>query len=107
MNMQWETAPGRGQRVDCYQICVSEPRRLVRVWTWNSVYDIEVTEPAVRRALVRGGSHFDRPRLATVVGARRSPSEFCGGNIAVGARLELHLDGQAILTSPIWCIELQ
>lgn len=97
---------GIGEQVETYEICINQPARALRVWTGNTLYEIEVTDAARQRVVIRGGSRFGEARAARIAGARTSAGALWHGSISVGRRLEIHVDGYAILTSPVRYIEI-
>ncbi len=77
------------------------------VQTANTLYELEAIDGPRLMVLIRGGRHFLEPRRAVVAGARRSSTEITLGAIHVGLPLEIHSEGQVIVTSPVRRIELQ
>jgi hypothetical protein len=73
----------------------------VRVWTRNTVYDLQVVRPDSRKVLVRGGRYFPQPRVAHLVAFRRSTTDIHTCGVDVGCPLELHSGNELIVTSPV------
>jgi len=96
-----------GGLVDCCQVAVIGACQELRVWTANTLYELLVIDAARLNVLVRGGRFFAEARPALLAGSRSSPSGLRVGGIQVGLSLELHVDGQAIVTSPVRRIEVQ
>lgn len=73
--------------------------------THNNDYRILLLDPGTGRALVEGGTYLLEPSEGLVKGSALPGSVFNGGAICVGGRLEMWVNDQAILTSPIKSIE--
>jgi hypothetical protein len=69
--------------------------------THNSEYRILLLDPKTGRALVEGGDYLVEPSEALVRGSAAPGYEFKAGVISIGSRLELWVNEQALLTSPI------
>lgn len=69
--------------------------------TQNSEYRILLLDPRSGRALVEGGDYIDEPSEALVMGSAAPGEEFKAGTISIGSRMEMWVNGQALLTSPI------
>jgi hypothetical protein len=96
-----------GRAVNCCQVALIGAFQELRVWTAHTLYELRVIDAARRRVLVRGGRLFAEARPARLAGARSSPCDLLTGGIHIGLPLELHVEGQAIVTSPVRRIELQ
>lgn len=83
------------------------PFDTVLLQTENSEYRILLLDPKTGRALVEGGSYLAEPREALVMGSGLPGSEFNGGTISVGCRLEMWAGDKVLLTSPIKSIEVK
>jgi len=69
--------------------------------THNSEYRIQLLDPKTGRALVEGGAYLFEPSEALVRGSAVPGDEFKAGAISIGSRLEMWVNEQALLTSPI------
>ena len=75
--------------------------------TENSDYRILLLDPKTGRALVEGGSYLPEPSEGLVKGSARPGSDFNGGAIAVGGRLEMWVNENIFLTSPVKSVEVK
>jgi hypothetical protein len=75
--------------------------------THNSEYRLLLLDPNTGRALVEGGSYLIEPSEALVRGSAVPGAAFNGGAISVGARLEMWVDENVFLTSPIKSFEVK
>jgi hypothetical protein len=78
-----------------------EPLTMVRVRTRNSIYLIMTLQPGDTRAIVQGGEFLPDPTEARIAGATFGGSCLKVGWIAIGLCLELHVNDQYIITSPV------
>jgi hypothetical protein len=69
--------------------------------TLNSEYRILLLDPKTGRALVEGGDYLVEPSEALVKGSAVPGYAIKAGAISTGSRLEMWINGQALLTSPI------
>jgi hypothetical protein len=83
------------------------PIDTVEVCTQNSCYWITVLAPDEGRVLVQGGHFFPTPSEARLAGSSLGGSMLKLGWIGRGFCLELHIDGQCIVTSVIRDIRLR
>lgn len=74
------------------------------VRTVNSLYEVIVLSARTGDVLVRGGRFFPARSAARLAGSSLGGSFLKVHGIYVGFRLELHVGGQAIVTSPIQSI---
>jgi DksA/TraR C4-type zinc finger protein len=74
--------------------------------THNSGYRILLLDPKTGRALVEGGTYMQVPSEAMLRGSAVPGSEFRGGEICVGCRVEMWLDERVFITSPVKSIEI-
>jgi hypothetical protein len=109
MNIVWRESTGAAdsatREVRAYHIDMTDRARKLRVWTGNTIYEIEVANGARQEVLIRGGLHFQTPRLARVA-ARFSPCELWRGSVCVGLCLEIRVEGEALITSPVRRIQI-
>jgi hypothetical protein len=71
------------------------------VRTWNSHYEITVIEGRSGEVLIRGGRLFPEFTPARLTGATLGGS-FCKMHgIYVGFRMEIHANGQRLVTTPV------
>jgi hypothetical protein len=75
--------------------------------THNSEYRILLLDPGTGRALVEGGTFLLEPSEGLVKGSALPGSAFNGGAICVGARLEMWVNENVFLTSPIKTVEVK
>jgi hypothetical protein len=79
---------------------------MLLVRTDNSEYRLIVLDPACHRVLVEGGAMFREPVSAVVQGASAGGSLVKTGWIVVGLRIELFVDPQWVMTSPVRSVVL-
>ena len=79
----------------------------ILVRTYNSDYRILLLEPKIGRALIEGGNHLLEPSEGLVKGSALPGSAFKAGAICVGGHLEMWVNDQAFLTSPINSVEVK
>ena len=94
------------QRADGVQLETLEHMQRVIVRTYNSVYKIFVRGGAPGSVLVRGGRFFQEFTEAHLSGSSLGGSFLKQYGIYVGLRLEFNVDGETIITSPIFSISL-
>ena len=82
------------------------PFDTIRVQTRNSVYRIFLLDPKTGRALVEGGLHFIEPVEAMVSGSTRD-SIFKHGEIVIGLRTEMWVNGKLVSTSPVQSVRVE
>jgi hypothetical protein len=75
--------------------------------THNSDYRIMLLDPKTGRALVEGGGYLLEPTEGLIKGSALPGSAFNTEGICVGARLEMWVNEQAFLTSPIKSVEVK
>jgi hypothetical protein len=75
--------------------------------TYNSEYRILLLDPKTGRALVEGGSYLPEPSEGLVRGSAFPGSLFNAGAISVGARLEMWVNEEVFLTSPVKSVEVK
>jgi hypothetical protein len=102
-----ETRGGADRRVQRWEVHGHVPWQHLSIQTVYTRYELEAVEHARLMVMVRGGRFFAEPRHALVAGARSSHAEIQLGTIRVGCPLELHAEGQVVLTSPVRSIEIQ
>jgi hypothetical protein len=75
--------------------------------THNSDYRILLLDPKTGRALVEGGDYLVEPNEALLRGSAMPGSEFKGGWICAGSRLEIWVDERVLLTSAIKSVHVK
>jgi hypothetical protein len=75
--------------------------------TRNSDYEIFLLDPESGRALVRGGKYFTEPVEATVSGSTLGGCMLKTGWLSVGLRMEICVNGQRTVTSPIQSLRVE
>ena len=83
------------------------PGSTIYARTRHNDYRILLLDPESGQALVQGGRFFAEPTEATVMGATMGDYGIELGWICVGLRLEISLDGQPILTSPVQSLRVE
>jgi hypothetical protein len=83
------------------------PFDTICVRTYNSDYRVLLLEPETGRALVQGGRFFAEPAEAVVDGSTFGGCMIKPGWIGLGLRLEIRVNGQAIITSPVQAIRVE
>ena len=84
-----------------------KPYDTILLRTHNSDYRILVLEPKTGRALVEGGEYLVEPNEALLRGSAIPGSEFKGGWICAGSRLEIWVDERVLLTSAIKSVHVK
>ena len=79
----------------------------VLVRTFNSVYEIIVQSGRRGDALVRGGRFFQEFTRVHIAGSSLGGSFLKQLGIYVGLRMELFVDGETVLTSPVTAISVR
>jgi len=82
------------------------PFDTIRVQTRNSTYRIFLLDPQTGRALVEGGLHFVQPVEAMVCGSTLR-TIFKNGEIVVGLRIEMWVNGKLTSTSPVQSVRVE
>lgn len=82
------------------------PFDTIRVQTRNSNYRIFLLDPQTGRALVEGGLHFVEPVEAMVCGSTLR-TIFKNGEIVVGLRIEMWVNGKLTSTSPVQSVRVE
>ena len=75
--------------------------------THNSDYRILLLDPNTGRAVVEGGRFLREPGEGLIMGSALPGSDFKVGALCIGARLELWVNEQVFLTSPIQSVEVK
>lgn len=83
-----------------------KPFDTILLRTHNSDYRIQLLDPKTGRALVVGGAYMREPTEALLRGSAIAGSEFRGGEICVGCRVEMWVDERVFITSPVKSIEV-
>lgn len=83
------------------------PYDTILLRTDNSDYRILLLDPKTGRALVEGGIYLPEPSEGLVKGSALPGSAFNGGAICIGGRLEMWVNEQVLLTSPINSVEVK
>jgi hypothetical protein len=78
-----------------------KPCDMIYVRTLNSDYEIFLLDPERGRVLVNGGKYIAGPMEATVSGSTFGGSMLKVGWLCEGLRMELIVNGQSIVTSPV------
>src|SRR5215216_4140721 len=94
---------GENERADKDDVLLGSlnPFDTILLRTHNSDYRILLLDPKTGRALVEGGAYLIEPSEALVRGSANPGSEFKGGTICVGCRLEMWVDERVFITSTI------
>lgn len=79
----------------------------IQARTRNSDYEIYLLDPESGRALVQGGEYFTEPTEATVSGSTFGGCMLKVGWLGVGLRMEIYVNGQRIVTSPIRSLRVE
>lgn len=83
------------------------PYDTILLRTDNSEYRILLLDPKTGRALVEGGSYLPEPTEGLVKGSALGGAAFNGGAICLGGRLEMWVNEQVVLTSPVNSVEVK
>ena len=100
-------ASGAGANVEDVALQSLNPFDTILLRTYNSDYRILLLDPKTGRALVEGGDYLAEPKEALLRGSAIPGSEFKGGSICVGARLEIWVDETVLLTSSIKSVHVK
>ncbi len=79
----------------------------IHVRTRNSDYEIFMLDPKSGRALVQGGKYVAEPVEATVSGSTFGGCMLKAGWLGVGLRMEIYMNGQRIVTSPVQSLRIE
>jgi hypothetical protein len=91
---------------DGVQINEMDNLESLKVTTSNSTYEITIIGSRTGDVLVRGGRFFPDFTRVRLAGSSLGGSFLKMFGIYVGFRMEIHHDGQPIITSPVRSIEL-
>jgi hypothetical protein len=94
-------------RRDGVQVDALDVMDRVLVRTFNSTYEIVVQTGQRGEALVRGGRFFQEFTRVHIAGSSLGGSFLKQLGIYVGLRMELLVDGETILTSPVTAISVR
>jgi hypothetical protein len=75
--------------------------------TRNHDYEISLLDPESGRALVRGGKYFAEPTEAVVSGSTIGSGQIIEGWLGVGLRMEIHAEGQYLVTTPVESLRVE
>lgn len=98
-----ETWTGRSWTDGC-QLEELPDFQALAIRTLNSLYEVIVVSARTGEVLVRGGKFFPERCAVRLAGSSLGGSFLKVHGIYIGFRLELHVNGQAIVTSPIQSI---
>jgi len=96
-----------GSNVDDLVLESLQPFDTILLRTHNSDYRILLLDPKLGRALVEGGDFLVEPNEALLRGSAIPGSEFKGGSICAGSRLEIWVDERVLLTSTIKSVHVK
>jgi hypothetical protein len=91
---------------DGCQVDALSPLQAVTVTTRNSVYEIIVTSPRTGGIKVRGGQFFPEWSEATLAGCSMGGSFLKMRGLYAGFCMELHFDGQVVITTRVRTIAI-
>jgi hypothetical protein len=94
------------RRADGIQLERLEHMQRVIVRTYHHAYEIFVRSGPVGDVLVRGGRFFQEFTEAKLVGSSYGGGFLKQFGIYVGLRLEFNLDGETVVTAPIFSIAI-
>lgn len=94
------------RRADGIQLERLEHMQRIVVRTYQHAYEIFVRGGATGDVLVRGGRFFQEFTEAKLVGSSLGGGFLKQFGIYVGLRLEFNVDGETVLTSPIFSISI-
>lgn len=83
------------------------PYDTILLRTHNSEYRILLLDPITGRAIVEGGRYLREPSEGLIMGSALPGSDFNTAALCIGARLELWVNEQVFLTSPIQSVEVK
>ncbi len=105
------TVSGKDEREESdsndVQMASLNPFDTVLLRTHNNDYRILLLDPQTGRALVEGGDYLVEPNEALLRGSAIPGSEFKGGWICAGARLEIWVDERVLITSTIKSVHVK
>ena len=93
--------------VDDLSLETLKPFDTILLRTYNSDYRVMLLDPHTGRALVEGGDYLVEPNEVLLRGSAIPGSEFKGGSICVGSRLEIWVDERVLLTSTIKSVHVK
>jgi hypothetical protein len=94
------------RRADGIQLERLEHMQRIIVRTYQHAYEIFVCRGGTGEVLVRGGRFFQEFTEARLVGSSLGGGFLKQFGIYVGLRLEFNIDGETILTAPIFSISI-
>ena len=94
------------RRADGIQLERLEQMQRLVVRTYQHAYEIFVRRGAAGDVLIRGGRFFQTFTEAKLVGSSLGGGFLKQFGIYVGLRLELNIDGETIVTAPIFSISI-
>ena len=83
------------------------PFDTIHVRTLNSEYRIFLLDPRTGRALVDGGPHFVEPVEALVCGSSSRSCTIRNGEICIGLRIEMWVEGRLLSTSTVQSVRVE
>lgn len=86
---------------DGYQVDAALPFQALTVVTQNSVYELVVTDPGSGGVRLRGGHLFPEWRDGLLAGCSLGGSFLKMRGIYAGFCMELRVDGETVITSPV------
>jgi hypothetical protein len=95
------------RRADGVQLNTLGNMQRIVVRTYQQAYEIFVRNGAVGDVLVRGGRFFQEFTEAKVVGSSLGGGFLKQFGIYVGLRLEFNVNGETILTAPIFSLSIR
>jgi hypothetical protein len=98
VNQSWSEGIQLGSLPDLSELIVE---------TRNSVYEITTIDGAEREILIRGGKFFPERTSARLCGSSLRGSFLKLGGIYAGFSMEVHCEGQTIVTSSVQSIRLR
>jgi len=90
------------ERAEGVELGQLEPMTTLLVWTWNSIYQVVVSDGS--EVLVQGGSLFAAPTPAHIDGATAGQGVVRTGWIGLGLLMQFHVGEKRIVTSPVIAI---
>lgn len=84
-----------------------DPFDTILLRTHNNDYRILLLEPKTGRALIEGGDYLVEPNEGLLRGSAIPGSEFKGGWVCAGARLEIWVDERVLITSTIKSVHVK
>ena len=80
---------------------------LLQVQTQNTLYQVTLLDPLTSQVLIRGGSFFVVPTIATLSGSSFGGSFLKSRWVGIGMRMEICGDGRNIVTSPVCSVRIE